>query len=230
MHPDRSGPQRQVHRRRTATRLLAGLLAVTSPAVAVAPMASAHAAIPSATTAINRQSPAVVREATEALWRYRRFVRLGTAASLDRYNRARNQAARATAAAMNLAPRMMVARWAAAGRRHQVAVLAALSQLGAQYRAYTADPRVGFDCSGLTYWAWHRAGVTIPRSSGDQIAAAAPRRRTTAHAGDLVYYPGHVSMYLGVGWAIVHASDPQDDVELSFISRRVRWGDPTRHP
>jgi hypothetical protein len=50
----------------------------------------------------------------------------------------------------------------------------------------------------------------------------------TAHAGDLVYYPGHVSMYLGMAWAIVHASDPQADVELSFITRSVRWGDPTR--
>jgi cell wall-associated NlpC family hydrolase len=228
MHPDRSGPQRQVHRRRATIRVLAGVLAIASSAIAVTPLTSAQAAVPTATADINRQSPAVVREATEALWRYRRLVRLGTPTSLSYYNRARNQAARATADAMRLAPWVMVTRWAAAGRRHQVAVLAALSQLGAAYRPYTADPRIGFDCSGLTSWAWHQAGVTIPRSSGDQIAAAAPRRRTTAHAGDLVYYPGHVSMYLGVGWAIVHASDPQDDVELAFISRRVRWGDPTR--
>ena len=227
MHPDRSGPQRQVHRRRTTVRVLAGVLAVASSAIAVTPLTSAQAAVPSTIADIDRQSPAVVREASEALWRYRRFARLGTTASLGYYNRARNQAARATAAAMRLDPRVMVARWTAAGRRHQVAVLAALSQLGAEYRSYTANPRIGFDCSGLTSWAWHQAGVIIPRSSGDQIAAAAPRRRTTAHAGDLVYYPGHVSMYLGVGWAIVHASDPQDDVELAFISRRVRWGDPT---
>jgi cell wall-associated NlpC family hydrolase len=228
MHPDRSGTQRQTRRRPAATRLLAGVLAAASSAVVVAPLASAQAAVPSATTDIYRQSPAVVREASEALWRYRRHVRLGTPTSLRHYNRARNQAARATAAALRLDPRVMVARWVAAGRRHQVAVLAALSQLGAPYRAYTASPTLGFDCSGLTSWAWRQAGVTIPRSSGDQIAAAAPRRRTTAHAGDLVYYPGHVSMYLGMARAIVHASDPQNDVELSFISRRVRWGDPTR--
>jgi cell wall-associated NlpC family hydrolase len=228
MHPDRSGPQRQTRRRPAATRLLAGVLAAASSAVMVAPLASAQAAVPSATADIYRQSPAVVREASEALWRYRRHVRLGTPASLHYYNRARNQAARATAAALRLDPQVMVGRWIAAGRRHQVAVLAALSQLGAEYRPYTASPSLGFDCSGLTSWAWRQAGVTIPRSSGDQIAAAAPRRRMTAHAGDLVYYPGHVSMYLGMARAIVHASDPEDDVELSFISRRVRWGDPTR--
>ena len=68
----------------------------------------------------------------------------------------------------------MVGAWAAADHRHQVAVLAALVQLGAPYRSYSSHPSVGFDCSGLTSWAWRRAGVTIPRSSGDQIAAAAP--------------------------------------------------------
>jgi cell wall-associated NlpC family hydrolase len=228
MHRDPSGPQGQTRRRRASTRLLAGALAVASSAIFVAPLASTEAAAPRATAGIYRQSQVVVREASEALWRYRRHVRLGTQASLRYYNRARNQAARATATALRLDPRVMVVRWGAAGRRHQVAVLAALSQLGKEYRSYTASPRLGFDCSGLTYWAWRQAGVTIPRSSGDQIAAAAPRRRMTAHAGDLVYYPGHVSMYLGMAWAIVHASDPQDDVELSFITRSVRWGDPTR--
>ena len=54
-------------------------------------------------------------------------------------------------------------------------MLAALVQLGAEYRSYTSDPSVGFKTfSGLTSWAWRRAGVTIPRSSGDQIAAAEP--------------------------------------------------------
>ena len=161
------------------------------------------------------------------MWRYRRYVRMGTTASLQHYNRARNQAARATAFALHLNPRVMVGEWAEADHRHQVAVLAALVQLGAPYRSYSSHPNVGFDCSGLTSWAWRRAGVTIPRSSGDQIAAAARRRRVTALPGDLVYYPGHVSLYLGVAGAIVHASDPQDDVELAFINRRVRWGDPT---
>jgi cell wall-associated NlpC family hydrolase len=195
---------------------------------ALAPIPSAPSVAASATVEISRQSPAVVREASQAMWRYRRYAREGTTASLQYYNRARNQAARATAYALRLSPRAMVGAWAAADRRHQVAVLAALVQLGAPYRSYSSDPRVGFDCSGLTYWAWRRAGVTIPRSSADQIAAAARRRRATALPGDLVYYPGHVSLYLGVAGAIVHASDPRDDVELAFVNRRVRWGDPTR--
>jgi cell wall-associated NlpC family hydrolase len=223
MHADRTGPPRGASRRRAPTRLLAGALVVAAAVIAIPPMAAPA----NAATEIARQSPAVVQQATEALARYRRYVDNGTPLSLRRYNRARNEAARATAVALDLGPRVMVRRWVAAGRRHQVAVLAALTQLGTEYQSYGSNPRTGFDCSGLTSWAWRQAGVWIPRSSGEQIAAAEPRRRLTAHAGDIVYYPGHVSLYLGVGWAIVHASDPQDDVELAFVSRRVRWGDPT---
>jgi cell wall-associated NlpC family hydrolase len=223
MHADRSGPARGARRRRRASaRFVAGLL-VAATAALVSPLATAPA---SAVIEIARQSPAVVREATEALGRYRWYADRGTPVSLRRYNRARNQAARATAVALELAPWRMVRRWAAAGRRHQVAVLAALTQLGTEYRSYGSTPRTGFDCSGLTSWSWRQAGVWIPRSSGDQIAAAEPRRRLTAHAGDIVHYPGHVSMYLGMASAIVHASDPEDDVELAYVTRDVRWGDP----
>jgi cell wall-associated NlpC family hydrolase len=207
-------------------RLFAGAVAVTVSSVAAAPLASPPTALATETLAVNRQSPAVVKETREAIRQYRQYVLLRTPTSLQLYNRARREAARATAIALHLDPRKMRRRWAAAGHRRQIAVLAALSQLGVEYRRYSSDPNVGFDCSGLTSWAWRRAGLSIPRSSSDQISAAVPRRRVTARAGDLVYYPGHVSLYLGVAGAIVHASDPEDDVELAYIGRSVRWGDP----
>src|SRR5262245_46592479 len=111
MHRDPCEPQGQTRRRRAGTRLLAGALAAAASAICVAPLASTEAAASRATTGIYRQSPAVVREASEALWRYRRHVRLGTQASLRHYNRARNQAARATATALRFDPGVMVVRW-----------------------------------------------------------------------------------------------------------------------
>ena len=33
-------------------------------------------------------------------------------------------------------------------------------------------------------------------------------------------------LYLGVGDAIVHAVNRRDDVELDFVGRRVRFGNP----
>ena len=116
--------------------------------------------------------------------------------------------------------------WSRADMPHQTAVLAALTELGKPYRYASSDPFRGFDCSGLTAYAWARAGVNIPHQSSAQIRAAAPRDQATAMAGDIVQYPGHVMLYLGVGDAIVHAANRRDDVELDVVGRRVRFGNP----
>src|SRR5262249_51919563 len=142
------------------------------------------------------------------------------------YLAARNAAADAVAAEMALDPAQVRDAWAGADLPHQRAVLAALSELGKPYRFASSDPGVGFDCSGLTAWAWAQAGVQIAHQSSAQIAAAAARDQSTAMAGDLVQFPGHVMMYLGVGDAIVHAVNRKDDVELDVFRRRVRFGDP----
>ena len=128
---------------------------------------------------------------------------------------------------MGLDPAALRNAWSRADLQHQEALLAALTQLGVAYRSSTSEPGVGFDCSGLTAFAWGRAGLPLTRQSGSQINAAAARDHASAVAGDLAQYPGHVMMYLGVGDAIVHASNPSTDVELSFTSRSVRFGDPT---
>jgi cell wall-associated NlpC family hydrolase len=135
------------------------------------------------------------------------------------------------AAELGTAPGPMKAAWRAADAEHQVAVVAALSQLGTPYRRNSSEPGVGFDCSGLTSYAWRQAGYSLPRQSGAQIEAAERRTRATAQAGDLVQYPGHVMMWLGVGDFIVHSPNSGNDVEVREMpSRRstsVRFGDPT---
>jgi cell wall-associated NlpC family hydrolase len=140
---------------------------------------------------------------------------------------ARDTTADTVAAEIRLDPATLRAAWAKADLVHQEAMLAALTQLGVAYRGYKSDPGVGFDCSGLTSWAWGRAGLQIAHQSGSQINAARRVDQSEAVAGDLVQYPGHVMLYLGVDRAIVHASNPSTDVELSFVPRSVRFGDPT---
>ncbi len=106
-----------------------------------------------------------------------------------------------------------------------------MTQVGVPYRSNTSQENVGFDCSGLTTFAWARAGLSLTRQSSAQIREAASIDRTSAKAGDLVQYPGHVMMYLGVGDAIVHSVQTGRTVELDTISSRksssVRFGDPT---
>ena len=47
-------------------------------------------------------------------------------------------------------------------------------------------------------------------------------------AGDIVQYPGHVMLYLGVDGAIVHALEPVDRRRARLLRppARVRFGDP----
>jgi len=87
------------------------------------------------------------------------------------------------------------------------AVAAAISQLGVPYRWGGEVPAKGFDCSGLTQWAWAQAGVAIPRVAADQWAALRHVPLTQLQPGDLLFYfnldhdhtVDHVVMYLGAG-------------------------------
>ena len=84
------------------------------------------------------------------------------------------------------------------------AVAAAESQIGVPYVWAARSPGVGFDCSGLTAWAWGQAGVSLPHYSGAQMAMSTPvPGLANAQPGDLIFYgPGgseHVAMYVGGG-------------------------------
>jgi cell wall-associated NlpC family hydrolase len=140
--------------------------------------------------------------------------------------------ARYTAQQLGYDELAMVAAWSQAPLDHQRAVLGALTQVGVPYRTNTSIEDEGFDCSGLTTYAWKGAGVELFRQSGSQISEAEPRTRDTAKAGDLVYYPGHVMLYLGVEDAVVHSVQTGRTVEIDTISARrrdsVEWGDPSR--
>lgn len=87
----------------------------------------------------------------------------------------------------------------------EAAVAAAKSQLGTPY-VWGGTGNGGFDCSGLTQYAWAQAGVDIPRTADQQAVG----RQVTAdelQAGDLIVWDGHVAMYVGDG-TMVEAGDP----------------------
>ena len=68
-----------------------------------------------------------------------------------------------------------------------------------------STPGVGFDCSGLTSYAWRVAGVSIPHQSALQYATTPHVPVTDVQPGDLIYlfHPiSHVEMYIGNGQAI----------------------------
>ena len=158
------------------------------------------------------------------------FTMTGDPAQYLEYRVDRDATAALAAAQLGYDVPSMVQAWSSTPIDHQRAVLSAMSQVGVPYRTNTSQEGVGFDCSGLTTYAWGRAGVGLTRQSGSQIREAAPVDRASAKAGDIVYYPGHVMLYLGVGDAIIHAVHTGRTVEIDTISGRksgsVRFGNP----
>jgi cell wall-associated NlpC family hydrolase len=213
--------------RRRPRRTLAALAGLAGVLVATAWTAGGADAAPlPSRIAGDQHSSAVAGTSSAALAAFDTFSASGTPGDFVAYLGARDVAADTVAGEMHLDPNAVRGAWARADMRHQEVVLAALTQLGVQYRYARSEPGVAFDCSGLTAWAWSRAGVAIPHQSGAQIDAARHVDESAAVAGDLVHFPGHVMLYLGVERAIVHASNPSTDVALSFASRSVRFGDP----
>ncbi len=117
------------------------------------------------------------------------------------------------------------AAWANTEVRRLVAVYSALAQVGTPYR-YSGNEPGGFDCSGLTSFAWAAAGVKLPRTSTDQINAAKPRSPGQLLPGDLVWRPGHIMMYLGIGQLVVDSPQTGKTVRIRDWGRTSRYGSP----
>ncbi|MEO5722721.1 MAG: NlpC/P60 family protein [Ilumatobacteraceae bacterium] len=209
---------------------------ISAVALSSALAVGGFAVVPALVSPVAAQAP-VIREdllgvvAAGALRDLGVYLDTGSPTAQQSYNSARHEIALVVAERLALDPLQLESAWTIADAEHQTALMAALSQLGVAYRHNTSKPGVGFDCSGLTTFAWGRAGITLDRQSGSQIRAAASRSAATAEAGDLVYYPGHVMIWLGVGTAIVHAPFTGRTVEVGFAAsgRRhsLRYGDPT---
>ncbi len=103
-----------------------------------------------------------------------------------------------------------------------VAVAAAMAQRGTPYHFAMSSPGKGFDCSGLTSYAWGRAGVYLPHQSRQQYAVTPHVPESAAAPGDLIFYYSpisHVGLYIG-GGKMVHAPHTGDVVKV--VS--VQWG------
>jgi len=85
-----------------------------------------------------------------------------------------------------------------------VAIRAALAKLGQPYVWAAAGPNT-FDCSGLTRWAYAKAGVLLTHYTGDQWNEGRLIPGRDALPGDLLLFGRHihhVGMYLGAGWML----------------------------
>lgn len=77
----------------------------------------------------------------------------------------------------------------------------------------------GFDCSGLTLYAYAKAGIALPRTAAQQYAASEPVKPGQMRPGDLVFYGKsaasihHVGIYIGGGY-LLNAPRPDTKVRV----------------
>ncbi len=94
-----------------------------------------------------------------------------------------------------------------------------LSFVGCPYVAGGTSLTNGCDCSGFTQGVYSNFGIKIPRSSYAQSSGGQEVSFDEAQAGDIVYYGGHVGIYIGNN-QIVHASTPATGIKVSNVFYR----------
>ncbi len=107
----------------------------------------------------------------------------------------------------------------------------AKSLLGVRY-VYGSASRSGADCSGLIYYAYRNAGISVPRSSRDYASFGTKVSLSNIKAGDVVAMDTrsgdgktmitHVGLYIG-GGEMIHASSSLGKVVRTSLSRYLGY-------
>ena len=86
----------------------------------------------------------------------------------------------------------------------------------------------GADCSGFVQSVYADFGISLPRTSGSQgKSGSAVADIASAQPGDLVWYSGHIGIYMGNS-QLVHASSskpyPEGGIKISDVNYRTILG------
>ena len=92
--------------------------------------------------------------------------------------------------------------------------------VGNPYVAGGTSLTEGCDCSGFTGAVYAHFGISLPRSSYAQSVAGREVSVSEMQPGDILYYGGHVGIYVGNG-TIVHASTSATGIKYSSAYYRT---------
>ena len=98
-------------------------------------------------------------------------------------------------------------------------VTLARAQVGAPYLYGGHSPK-GFDCSGLVYYVYGQAGVSVPRTAEGQFGRLPRVQRQDLQPGDLVFFQIagllHVGIYTG-DETFIHAPETGKPVSAARL-------------
>lgn len=108
------------------------------------------------------------------------------------------------------------------------AVLVAKKQINKKYRWGGANPYTGFDCSGLTQYAYKSSRINLPRTAAAQYKHTKRVSMNNLKVGDLIFFHtrrtralvNHVGIYLG-GGKFIHA--PRRGKLVSIADLKGYW-------
>lgn len=92
--------------------------------------------------------------------------------------------------------------------------------IGTPYVANSANPDVGFDCSGFVMHVFGMLGMNLPHSAVLQGEIGTRVPMSEAIPGDLLVWEGHVAIYVGEGM-MIDSAKPGTTVNIRPI-----WGEP----
>ena len=95
----------------------------------------------------------------------------------------------------------------------------ACKYIGSPYVAGGTSLTNGADCSGFVLAVFKNFGYSLPRSSYAQSGAGKGVSYSEAQPGDIIYYGGHVGIYIGNG-QIVHASTERSGIKITSATYR----------
>ncbi len=95
----------------------------------------------------------------------------------------------------------------------------ACKYIGNPYVAGGTSLTNGADCSGFVMAVYQNFGISLPRSSYAQSTAGRGVSYSEARPGDVIYYGGHVGIYIGNG-QIVHASTERTGIKITSATYR----------
>lgn len=104
-----------------------------------------------------------------------------------------------------------------------IAIASARAMIGTPYRWGGIGPN-SFDCSGLTQFAYRKAGIELPHNSSAQHNAVKSVSVDELQPGDLVFSGsggiGHVGLYIGDG-QMIHSPQSGETVRVSPLRRNL---------